>query len=261
MEPVQVEMVRSTEARSADLLQFRDSLKKRKWFGFDLDDTLHEFRKASGSAVKQILDLVSARNGINLRDLETTYAIILAQKTSSAFVEGKTSHEYRQERFVALLEHFSIPANDEFLSELLVNYEATLTRNLQLKSGALHLLKLLKLQNKKIVVITEGPEDAQQRTVEALGIAGYIDFLATTNSFGVSKTSGLFGKVLKHLDIGAEDLVYFGDNEQRDVVPALQEGIFCVHYAEKALLSLEDNPAKINTWKILESILTLEDST
>jgi putative hydrolase of the HAD superfamily len=109
---------------------------------------------------------------------------------------------------------------------------------------------------KKTAVITEGPQDAQERTIRALGIADKVDFLATTSAFGVSKTTGLFGKVMQHLKIGPADMVYIGDNEQRDMIPATEPGIYCVHYAEKENFSLDVYPAKINTLKKLQFILT-----
>ena len=50
--------------------------------------------------------------------------------------------------------------------------EFTLMNLLELKCGALDLLSMIKDMGKKIVVITEGPQDAQERTVQGLGIEG-----------------------------------------------------------------------------------------
>lgn len=81
---------------------------------------------------------------------------------------------------------------------------------------------------KKFAVITEGPQDAQKRTIQGLGIGDYVEFIATTNYFRVSKTSGLFPKVLEHLGIFPGDMAYIGDNEERDIKPAMVEGIFSI---------------------------------
>jgi putative hydrolase of the HAD superfamily len=241
----------------AKVLDVRTILKEKEWFGFDLDDTLHEFRVASGAATEATLSLIAEEYVLPLADLKKTYSEVLVQKTSSAFVEGKSSHEYRKERFSAVLEHHSVQLDDSFIiSKLLVTYERTLTATLKLKCGAFALLKLLKSLGKKIVVITEGPEDAQERTIQALGIADMIDSLATTNSFGVSKTNGLFKKMLAHLNITAADIVYIGDNEDRDITPALAEGIYSIHYAEQKHFSLDTNPVIINTLRKLEYIIS-----
>lgn len=94
---------------------------------------------------------------------------------------------------------------------------------------------------------------------KGLGIAGYIDFLATTNHFRVTKTSGLFSKVLEHLGISPGDMAYIGDNEQRDMTPAMAEAIFSIHLAEKKHVSLNTLPPQVNTLRKLQCIL-LNDS-
>lgn len=142
------------------------------------------------------------------------------------------------------------------MAELLGSYEATLMASLELKCGALGLLSAVRNMGKKIVVMTEGPQDAQERTVQGLGIGGYIDFLATTNHFRVSKTSGLFPRVLEHLGISPGDMVYVGDNEQRDMEPAMAEGIFSIHLAETKHVSLNTFPPQINTLRKLQYIFS-----
>ncbi|KAL6158118.1 hypothetical protein ACJQWK_07561 [Exserohilum turcicum] len=82
-----------------------ENLKTASWFFFDLDDTLHEFRNASSAAVDAVLQLViqqqatPERAPVTVTDLKAAYLKILKTSTSSAFTDGKTSHEYRAERF------------------------------------------------------------------------------------------------------------------------------------------------------------------
>ncbi|KAF2267237.1 hypothetical protein CC78DRAFT_531022 [Lojkania enalia] len=95
--------------------------------------------------------------------------------------------------------------------------ENSLTDSLELKCGALDLLKTLQPLGKKIVVITEGPQDAQERTARALGTENYVNFLATTNAFGLSKTRKLFAKARDRLQIDA-NMTYIDDNEQHHMV-------------------------------------------
>lgn len=144
------------------------------------------------------------------------------------------------------------------MDTLLESYEHTLTESLQLKRGALCLLSTIKNMGKKIVIITEGPQDAQERTIQALGIGGYVDFIATMNHLQVTKTSGLFKKVLGHLGISPADMAYSGDNEQRDMERAMAEGIFSVHLHldETRHVSLDAFPPHINTLRKLQYILS-----
>lgn len=81
-------------------------------------------------------------------------------KTANAFSDGKTSFDYRRERFASVLSYFSLLQDDEFMSKLLELYEANFMTSLELKCGALDLLSLIRDMGKKIIVITEGPQDA-----------------------------------------------------------------------------------------------------
>ena len=239
-----------------DVSRIRAILAEKPWFGFDLDDTLHEFRRASGTATNRVLEEISKRHGTPIPALKDEYSRVLKAKTADAFSDGKTSFDYRKERFAAVLDHFSLPQDVEFLDGLLQSYEATLMASLELKGGVLDLLSTIKNMGKKIVVITEGPQDAQERTVQGLGIGADIDFLATTNHFQKTKTTGLFPTVLEHLGISPGDMAYIGDNEHRDMKPAMAEGIFSIHFAETKNVSLDTFPPRINTLRKLQYILS-----
>jgi putative hydrolase of the HAD superfamily len=130
-----------------------------------------------------------------------------------------------------------------------------LTASFELKCGAIGLLSTIKRIGKKVVIITEGPQDAQERTIRALGLNNYIDFLATTNHFRASKIDGIFAKVLGHLNISSGDIAYVGDSVERDITPALGEGIFAIHLSESKNISLAASPPRINTLRKLQYIL------
>jgi putative hydrolase of the HAD superfamily len=108
---------------------------------------------------------------------------------------------------------------------------------LRIKPGAKELLQHLQAGGKKTIVITEGPRDAQEWTIEQLGLKEYIDILATSSEFGKSKIDGLYTEVLTRYHIHAEEMVFVGDNLVRDVVAAREAGISAVFYNENC----EDN--------------------
>ncbi|KAL8754443.1 MAG: hypothetical protein Q9199_004341 [Rusavskia elegans] len=249
----------------------KDALSSKTHFGFDLDDTLHSFRKASGAASAAVFEhLASAttktttKTPPTIEELKTTYAQILSRTTSTAFADGKTSTDYRKDRFIALMQAHNLksPNNEETLSHLLTLYKHTLQASLSLKPGAAHLLSKLKSLGKTIVVITEGPEDAQRWTLQQLGIAEKVDVLMTSNAIGKSKTEGLFGEVLGRLGIGAEKMVAVGDSVARDVEPAKAEGILTVLYDEagSVRLELEEEGVRVDSlWKLGELLSERRD--
>lgn len=105
-------------------------------------------------------------------------------------------------------------------------------------------------------MVTEGPADAQEWTVRELGLRPYIDILVTTNELGRSKADGLFGVVLEKYRIAVDQIVYFGDNEVRDVAAAQSEGILAVLYDEKQETQLDDFSAlRIRSWGLLQRLL------
>ncbi|KAI9786028.1 MAG: hypothetical protein M1835_003197 [Candelina submexicana] len=223
-------------------------LRTKTWFSFDLDDTLHEFRKASSAATETSLTFISYLHpASSLEELKTTYATILADKTSQAFTNGKTSTEYRKERFASLLEAHNITYTASFLDKLAMLYKQGLKQNLQLTAGALHLLQYLKSRAKKVMIISEGPLDAQEWTMESLGLTPFVDVLVTSNDMGLSKVDGLFGAVLAKHKIREDDMVFVGDNAVRDIEAARAAGIEAVLYAEGSNCRLKRGEASINS--------------
>ncbi|KAJ9311933.1 hypothetical protein DTO271D3_7780 [Paecilomyces variotii] len=225
----------SLEAYGSNLDDIQKALSSKTWFGFDLDDTLHEFRKASASASSAVFKAIRNENpNIRIEDLDTTYRDILRSKTAGAFTDGRTSTEYRRERFSHLLQVHGIAPSEDYINRLLAIYQNSLRNSLRLKTGALQLLQRLKTLDKKVIVVTEGPQDAQEWTVSELGLRSYIDILITTNEIGKSKIDGLFPIVLDKYNISALDIVYVGDSEQRDIFPARAAGIMTVLYDERS---------------------------
>ena len=215
------------------------------------------FRKASRAASSTILELISQTCDATVEELGATYSTILSQKTSDAFTDGKSSDIYRKERFSALMKAHSVNFTDTTLDQLAAAYKRFLELSLEVKPGAVSLLRYLKHVGKKIAIVTEGPEDAQKWTLEKLGIADSVDVLITTNRFGRSKVDGLFGLALKFFKIDAQDLVYVGDSLERDIYPARAEGILSIYFNETENVVLDMMDFRVNSMQKLKNILRL----
>jgi putative hydrolase of the HAD superfamily len=110
-----------------------------------------------------------------------------------------------------------------------------------------------------VVIVTEGPQDAQEWTIEKLGLKEHLDELVTTNVFGKSKVDGLFESVLAHLGIEGKDMVYIGDNCSRDIVPAREQGITTIHFSETENVVLSQGEMRVNSLPKIENILRLSE--
>jgi hypothetical protein len=97
------------------------------------------------------------------------------------------SRRDRKERFAAILHEIDLQPPVEFVDELATTYKSALEIFLEAKPGAISLLK--------VSIDTEGSQGTQEWTIEKLGFE--VDFLATTNIFGVSEVDWIFGRVLE----------------------------------------------------------------
>lgn len=112
------------------------------------------------------------------------------------------------------------------------------------------------MNGQNVMVVTEGPADAQEWTVRELGIWPYIDVLVTLNEIGISKVDGLFGVVLKKYSIHPREMVYFGANEVRDVRPVQKEGVLAILYDQTQENHFKSpDTLSICSWDILQTIL------
>ncbi|KAL4961851.1 HAD family hydrolase [Aspergillus stella-maris] len=235
-------------------------LQSIQWAAFDLDDTIHEFRLASRAASQAIFEVIHREHNIPIEDLQGDYSAILATHTTNAFSDGRTSTEYRRDRFEALFRGRGIVASEESLTSLLLIYKDALSEALRPKPNALTTLQSLKEQGKTIIIITEGPRDAQEWTLEQLGVLPYVDILATSNDVGKTKVDGLVGQVIRGAGLSPREGVYIGDNLERDILPAIAEGIDAAHYNEGLEGELEggfstDGYISVNSWDVLARLL------
>ncbi|KAL8937359.1 MAG: hypothetical protein Q9216_004465 [Gyalolechia sp. 2 TL-2023] len=238
----------------------REALLQKTHFGFDLDDTLHEFRKASGAASVSVFKYLADHNATTLEELKETYARILAKATSGAFAGGKTSEDCRRERFAALMAAHKIETTKETMQYVLGLYRASLQAGLSLKSGAAELFSKLKGMGKTIILVIERPEDSQTWTVEELGIAYKLDVLIMSDKFGRTKTDGLLGEALTELGVEAKDFALIGDNMAQDIAPAREAGMMAIHYSESENVRLELGEFRINSlWKLSELLTSSEN--
>lgn len=203
-----------------------------RWIAFDLDDTLHEFSLASRAAMEMVYDYLHEEFGLCHDDMRQAYGAILKEGQMGHFVEDIPSTVYRRQRFEKLFDRFSILPHIH-VDECLRIYDDSLAQVLTLKEGALELLQECKAHNLNVMIVSEGPYDAQGTTLERLGISRYIDRLFTSSRMKTHKTDGLLARALDEVVCKHSECVMIGDNLDRDVKPALQAGIPAIWVSDK----------------------------
>ena len=224
-----------------------------EWIGFDLDDTLHFYRKASGRAARAVFDYLHEEFGCDLDLLKSRYAVILREAQSDSFTEGKTSRVMRGERFAKLMEEFSIIPHHH-LDSVLVIYDKALARHLELKEGALEALRELKQSGFSIMIVSEGPHDAQEATLARLGLAPYVDLLITSGQERRSKRDGLLKVALAKAGCLPNNCVFIGDNMEWDILPALALGMAAFYVGED--MQMPAGAKKLSSLADLHRLLT-----
>jgi putative hydrolase of the HAD superfamily len=219
------------------------------WIGFDLDDTLHYYREASGRACQAVFDYLHDEFGCDPDELNARYALILKEAQSGSFTEGKTSRALRGERFGRLMTEFSIIPHLH-LDRALDAYDEALARHLRLTASAKEVLAALKQAGFSIMVVSEGPHDAQETTLARLGLAPFVDLLVTSGQERRSKREGLLKVALERAGCDPQSCIFIGDNMECDILPALALGMEAFYVGEEALM-----PAGAKKLTSLEELL------
>lgn len=191
---------------------------------FDLDDTLHDFRQASGESMDRVYSKITHEYGIDKELLKGRYAELLKQAEERAFLDGRSSTDYRLERFCNLLQFFGI--RDDILANDLVRiYGEELEKRMKLFPEVLPVLDALQ-KSYDLYVVTEGPVDAQRRTIQILGLEGYFKGIFISGGVRKAKSSGeLFNHAILESGHFPQEAMLIGDSYQRDVVGGMKAGL------------------------------------
>lgn len=171
---------------------------------FDLDDTLYMENEFVEYGLK---------NAANVA--ETVYGIVNAnKKIRSLYQESKVNV------FDRLVNAETIKDKEIAVAGLVKAYRNCEPKNLHCNPGVLDLLKTLKKKGVRTGIITDGFADVQKSKIKALGIQEYIDEIVITDELGgvqCRKPNPIgFEKMLKMLDVKPQEMVYIGDNPNKD---------------------------------------------
>ena len=171
---------------------------------FDLDDTLYMENEFVEYGLKNAAKVA-----------ETVYGIVNAnEKIRSLYQESKVNV------FDRLVNAEKIKDKEIAVAGLVKAYRNCEPKSLHCNPGVLDLLKTLKKKEMHMGIITDGFADVQKSKIKALGIQEYIDKIVITDELGgvqCRKPNPIgFEKMLKMLDVKPQEMVYIGDNPNKD---------------------------------------------
>lgn len=185
-----------------------------KAYIFDLDDTLYDEEQYVSSAISDVCKFISNKHNIE-------YNVLFEFCMHSIQVEG------RGNTFNKLCNEFSITEDIKQLVDIYRSCKPILT----FYDDADELIKLLKENNKKIGIITDGNAKVQNSKAKALGLYELVDsVILTDNLRDGDKTitkpdERVYKACLEELNVLTAEAVYIGDNSLKDFVGAKKIGM------------------------------------
>ena len=188
---------------------------------FDLDDTLVDDEISTKSGVDQLYlhytdGLPEDRHSKWDEALQLYYPAFLRAEITAQTLQ------IQRIRYVLdkpeLAEQEALTAFEYFMQRYIESTE--------LFSDSLAVLKALKAKGVRLGVISNGPDDMQQRKIKAAGLNEIFDVVVTAERAGVGKpNSGIFELALKELGLSANECCCVGDNLANDAVGAQAAGL------------------------------------
>ena len=176
---------------------------------YDLDDTLFPEASFRESGFRFIAAYVQ-KNGFRIseKDIRAAYA------------------EHPKKTFDMLVERYTLP----FAASDLVDLYRTHPPRIQPYRGVREILEKLK-KKYALGLITDHHAGMQRNKVAALALAAYFTRIIYSEDRGTSKPDpALFEEMKEYMRCKAGEIVYVGDNEQKDFVGARAAGYITVKY-------------------------------
>lgn len=193
---------------------------------FDLDNTLIDYKSANSAALLRTWEAFSC----DVAKSTAAWNSVAKPHVEDAFSDGLASFAYREERFLSVLERNDLPLS--ILSDMQDLYEEALTDHIVAFRYAESAIEACKQAGIEPCIVTEGPHDAQLRSMHTSNLDVSYDRVFSSNMYRISKTGGLFELVRRHLGGGRIRIMHIGDDYLRDVLSARESGYLAVHVPE-----------------------------
>jgi FMN phosphatase YigB (HAD superfamily) len=121
----------------------------------------------------------------------------------------------------------------------------------------IELIRAAKRRGKRVIVVSDTYLTTEQLAALIAAKAGAdvvasIDTIFCSSAHGYSKTTGLFPRVLKKLQVPAARVLHVGDNPKADVEAAREAGIRCVHL-------LQGDRGLLEQWRLELAAMVMAD--
>ena len=188
---------------------------------FDVDDTLYEQIVPFENAFRSLFDI----------DIDMEKFYLLSRYYSDVKFEASrngemTMDEYHIYRIQEAAKDLGVYLTDEQALSMQKEYKKN-QQKLKMSDTTISILELVKKNNVKLGIITNGPSEHQWAKVDALGVEKWIprENIIVSGDLGINKPDKRIFEVMQEkLQLGVESLYYIGDSLENDIVGANNAG-------------------------------------
>ncbi|MFD0676884.1 MULTISPECIES: HAD family hydrolase [unclassified Paenibacillus] len=196
-----------------------------KYVFFDLDETLSDHRYACQNGIEAIMNLYPDLRVKTVEQLETEFWQMLNGNYNQVLSGALSLKDTRLERIAALFIGCNLkpPEDLEKLGEL---YVSCYDQSFRAIPGIIEVLELLKEQDRRVTVITNGFKKTQYKKLVSCKVIKYIDHIITSEEIGVPKPhKQIFMEALRICNVSSEEVIMIGDSWVNDIMGASSLGI------------------------------------
>ncbi|GGB04864.1 HAD family hydrolase [Agarivorans gilvus] len=212
---------------------------------FDLDDTLVDDGQATASAAKALFQHYQPQQEAAAlthwqRALKKYYPDFLQAKISASEMRQARAREALQ------MPQLSDAEAEQAFEYFMQQYIAAT----QLYAESLACLAQLRQQGWRLALVSNGPEDMQQRKVTAAGLNPYFEFVLTAEAAGAAKPkAAIFQQAAQRAQVSLSQCCYIGDNLANDAQGAAAAGMQSI-WLKRDGLAAQVQPYQGVAWQI-----------
>jgi putative hydrolase of the HAD superfamily len=216
----------------------------------DLDNTIYDYDKCNHCANNYMYDYINQHFNIKQTIIKEKY---LSINESLKFELNDTASSHNRNIYIKqLCEALKIELTHvKTINDL---YWKTFYDNIKLFDFVIEFLEFNKNLNIKIGILTDYEVEYQIEKLNKLHILKYIDVLITSEEVGIEKPSKqMFFTILDKLKLNKDEVLMIGDNFKKDIMGAVNIGIFPLYYNLKHEndYTYEPNHIIFNNYKAL----------
>lgn len=219
----------------------------------DLDDTLYNYTTCHDNALKYIAryieNLMKENNTITYNVILDTYDLVNTKLKNN--IGNTASSHNRYLYFQHIFELCKVPYI--YLNNVHDLYWTVFYEHMIINTGVVQFLKWCAKNNIKICILTDFLVQYQIVKLSRLDILHHIDCIVTSEETGRDKPASImFHTALHKLNMKSHEVVMIGDDYLKDVVGAVDCGIYAFHYTSvHTPLVLKNNRASFSSFSQL----------